>query len=501
MPAGSRLFALTATEEGQIELVHLRDGGPVPVRRFRVDLAPRPTGPGPTPARSAGAHEPWSGDVEPVPFPFRFGLTTRVADVAIDAGGERLLAATVNGFLHAWTLADGAVEVLPRGEYDGAVLTVVQAVVGVGNGFAVCGRWGAGLAVVHYDWSTRKATLHRLVMDAGSLEAAWYGFPHLHSVVLRAGPTYRAVDLGTGAVYPGTKHGPEVVSRAQAAVWNTRQLLLPPPMVPVVNADHGQTHQPPYLVHESATGRLRLFLPGRDCWFQPMIDGRPRYRTFAPVAQLAGPTLALFATQPQTWTLFNMEEADDWRSVVEYPPATFGVAKLSLDGRLFVRQTASGELAVTEPATQKRVLTTRPGRCHSNLEVRLGPTCLGMSVGPHGCLIDWTEAPLIVYDGRTAADDFGGRTRTRFQTSRTSPDFGRFQSHFRYPKWSVAVDCFGQVVFLRESRAVCMFIFRRGKLAAWTPDGVRWGPAELTGGPETPGALERLGETLRHLTG
>ena len=30
--------------------------------------------------------------------------------------------------------------------------------------------------------------------------------------------------------------------------------------------------------------------------------------------------------------------------------------------------------------------------------------------------------------------------------------------------------------------------------------GVRFGPAELTGGPETPGAIERLGEILRQTT-
>jgi hypothetical protein len=45
-----------------------------------------------------------------------------------------------------------------------------------------------------------------------------------------------------------------------------------------------------------------------------------------------------------------------------------------------------------------------------------------------------------------------------------------------------------------------MFLYRRDKLAVWTPDGVRYGPAEMTGGPETPGALERLGDVLRQTT-
>jgi hypothetical protein len=49
-------------------------------------------------------------------------------------------------------------------------------------------------------------------------------------------------------------------------------------------------------------------------------------------------------------------------------------------------------------------------------------------------------------------------------------------------------------------RPACMFIFRRGKLAAWAPNGVRFGPPELTGGPQTPGALEKLGDILRTLT-
>src|SRR5689334_4517998 len=151
-------------------------------------------------------------------------------------------------------------------------MKVVQAVIGVGNGFAVCGRWGPGFAVAHYDWPTRTATLHPLIADADNLESAWYGFPHLHSVVLKAGPIYRAVDLGTGGVFPDMKDRPDVVARAQAAVDAARKLLLPPPHVPVLNADHGQRPVPPYLAHQSATGGLRLDLPTRAVWLHPMTD-------------------------------------------------------------------------------------------------------------------------------------------------------------------------------------------------------------------------------------
>jgi hypothetical protein len=87
---GCRLFALTATEDGDIELARLRDGGAVAVRRFRVEF----TAPTPAAERSPGpevpSHTPWSEDVEPIPFPFQFGLTHRVRDLAFDAGEERL---------------------------------------------------------------------------------------------------------------------------------------------------------------------------------------------------------------------------------------------------------------------------------------------------------------------------------------------------------------------------------------------------------------------------
>src|SRR5262245_31574162 len=111
---GCRLFAVTATEEGQVELVQIREGGIVPVRRFRVDFTP-PVPDEPRPVAAAGAPMAWTGDVEPIPFPFRFGLTNRVIDLAFDSSDRRLMAASVHGFLHVWTLADGSVELLPRG--------------------------------------------------------------------------------------------------------------------------------------------------------------------------------------------------------------------------------------------------------------------------------------------------------------------------------------------------------------------------------------------------
>jgi hypothetical protein len=178
------------------------------------------------------------------------------------------------------------------------------------------------------------------------------------------------------------------------------------------------------------------------------------------------------------------------------------VARLSPEGELFARQTGSGILTVTAPADGRVLLVTEPGRCHSNLDVRLGYRCLGIGLGPRGCLLDWSDGPLRVRDDLSASDDFGRRATNRLYRGQGTfaPTTGRFSGMFRFTRWEVGLDVFGQLAVLRDATLVCMFQYRRGKLAAWTPDGVRYGPPEVTGGPETPGALDRLGEILRQAT-
>jgi hypothetical protein len=63
------------------------------------------------------------------------------------------------------------------------------------------------------------------------------------------------------------------------------------------------------------------------------------------------------------------------------------------------------------------------------------------------------------------------------------------------------VDIYGQVAILDQSHSlIVMFFFFRGQFAAWMPDGTRFGPATVTGGPETPGALKKIGRALRQAT-
>ena len=60
------------------------------------------------------------------------------------------------------------------------------------------------------------------------------------------------------------------------------------------------------------------------------------------------------------------------------------------------------------------------------------------------------------------------------------------------------LDRFGQVaVFDRAQRLVAMFLAYKGQVAAWLPDGTRYGPPGVTGGPPTPGGPQRIARVLR----
>ena len=90
-----------------------------------------------------------------------------------------------------------------------------------------------------------------------------------------------------------------------------------------------------FVVHDSGTGCIHVMASGMNRRsFTPTSDGRPRFRTFAPSAQHAGRSLALFADKPRVWSIHDLD--NDGKTLVEYPPSRLGVAKLSNDGRLFV---------------------------------------------------------------------------------------------------------------------------------------------------------------------
>src|SRR5262249_52500301 len=97
VPRDTRLFAVTVDGHGAVQLSALRRGTPVKLSQFQVDFnvatgaALDDTEPLP-PVEPLG---PWRGHVEPVPFPFRFGVVQGQSPhlFDFDLAGEWLLAA------------------------------------------------------------------------------------------------------------------------------------------------------------------------------------------------------------------------------------------------------------------------------------------------------------------------------------------------------------------------------------------------------------------------
>jgi hypothetical protein len=168
--AAVRLFALAVDGQGAAEFSEVRHGSPVALSRFHIDLdrqAPAPERPPTAPAGRPAV--PWRGDVEPVGFPFRFGVGAAhgAFHFDFDHEGEWVLTASGHGMLHL-TRTDGSVgEILPRALHDGRPFTDVRAVLGVAGGFVVAGvAPGHWLVAVHYDLAGRTARLHRLPGDS-----------------------------------------------------------------------------------------------------------------------------------------------------------------------------------------------------------------------------------------------------------------------------------------------------------------------------------------------
>ena len=182
---GTRLYALAVDGHGESLFAELKNGAPIPLTRFRIDLSRRPvlSRQSSDVPRLAGS---WQGDVEPIGFPFLFGVSrgSRSFLFDFDYEGTRLLAATDNGMLFASRRDGSEHEVLPRGFHDGTVLRNLEAVLGVAGGFAVAGNIHDWLVVARLSLGRP----HLLGPHHGprrKTPGQWFYIPQTNSVVVR----------------------------------------------------------------------------------------------------------------------------------------------------------------------------------------------------------------------------------------------------------------------------------------------------------------------------
>ncbi len=536
--SGDRVFALALDDDGRAELSEWGAAGPVAVRSFRVDLAAaeaarvdEPAGPKLAAMPDARLETAWTGDVEPIGFPFRPGLVGEPTLLAFDAAGEWLVAAGPNGVLHGLTFDGRPPEVLPRAFHAGAVLKQVDVILGLNGGVAVCGRGdpvpapavtiyppgspvltssasddpqptGQQLVVAYYDRAARRVTAHALgpALSGG----AWAAYPELNCVVTDPrGREPHGIDLTTGerarAGEPGGRNDRLTAALQPSARGNSSPLTLP------VHTAYlqGDSTDNPHLVHK---GTLIHVVRGPQSWtpFQPMRDGKPLLDGTEIVrAQLAGDVLALALWPRGRNHVLTVFQGPDGRIVGEAPlPHIHTPFALSRDGRLVARLRLPRTLVVAATAGDGSArATAAPAALHNNLAVALqaAPLRLRIAVGgfDHTFDLDGESLRHAVTTGPTARPPWP--TVSRGHPSAPQYDPARFPTGevVRAGYWQAVVDRLGQVLLHTEKDGlVAAFLVRRELAAAWVPGGAFWGSPALIGGGPTPDAAQRVGAAL-----
>ncbi len=537
--ATDRVFTVTVDDSGAAELGEWVGTGLVPLRSFRVDLAaaeaarPEADAPpaGPTAGPGFDARE-WTGDVEPVPFPFRPGLVAEPVQFGFDADGEWLVVVGRDGVLHGLTLDGSPPEVLPRAYRLGSALKDVDAILGVTGGVVVCGRMaasaepqrgggasGRGTPVLssgasappeesavaaHYDLAARRVALHFLGPVIPN--ARWTAHPDLHCVVNRTPDGEGcALDLATLGRFP--QPGPvsmKLVSRAHLA-WNTAPKGSPPLDVPIY-ADPPQPDAPgPGLFQSGAA--LHVLLPsGARRTVTPLRDGKPLLAgATLHGGQVAGDVLALDYTSARERRLLLLNAADgavlgDVAGPVRH---TF---TLSPNGRSLARREVARAVTVARTGDPGRVVATGgPATLHDALAVHLEvPFRLTVTIGGYRHSFT-TGGGELKYKARWETTDRPTPTKALVALPAITHDAARFPpaAVAHAPGWWAVVDRLGQVLLFRAGRgaAVAAFLVRRERAAAWAPGGAFWGDAKLIGGPATPDAGRAIARAIHAAEG
>jgi hypothetical protein len=516
---GTRLFAVAADETGGVEFCEVRHGVPVRLARFRVDLTKRPPAqpPADRPTASVWVVPPWQGDVEPVGFPFRFGLDRRlgVRLFDFDGAGEWLLTTGAAGHLHLDKLDGSHMEMLPRAMIGDNVLTQIDTVLGVAGGFVICGQINSHPVLAHYDLPTRRCTAHSLAATSPDPTWGWFYSHECHTVVARGTSQAYAVDLANREcfVYPWEQ---KPALRAAQGILAAQIYSLRPPYVRVKGSASPIWRGPdlsPALALDTSTGTLTL-TGVQPAWepFVPRADGQAMLKDSRIVhaSYRDGTLAALFWGKGQDESMLRVFRGPPGIPLAEfrYPIMEHAGFALSPDGRLLAR-VADKEQGVCVHDLRKAAIpiyVTPCQRFHDRLVVHLGDHCLSIQIGRVTHLLRWDQGRLLWKQSRSSRRSFvqkelvgrghdleGMSARKDCIPGRAVYDRQRFVAGV-IGDVNVAVDIFGQVaVWDCNGKLVCMFHVFRDQLAAWMPDGTYFaGPKK-----STPDADARLGSALR----
>jgi hypothetical protein len=450
----------------------------------------------------------WSGDAEPIPFPFWFGPVGRVQHMAFDLRNEWLLVSGPHGLLHALKLDGRQMEVLPRGLLHSQALQKVDAVLGVADGFVVAGRiagedGGEQMLAFHYRFAKRVVkALHLGLWNGGTLY--WFYFPKYHSIVARQPSNRgaaRAVDLETERQFPpdattAYADAEKFAVRACAAFKEAANLVFPPPRVSNLSQAG--------LRYEFSEHTGALHLQGADPpWTKaiPLSDGKPLLAgLILRDVQFAGSTLAISAWLPaDSHTSVLLLRGPTCTPVATLPIFRDLEMRLSDDGRFIAVPTNSTEVTVFPTSGGQPPAVVMPkGRIHNTLSVVLAENQLLVTVGHGRHSFRWDRGLL---EHRFAPSP-GGQIPEGVMAIPTRGG-SLVYDPVRFPlatpgRLRLLVDAYGNLIFQNSEieALVAMLTVRKGRAAGWLPDGTRWGDSSIHG-PASPNAAERMANALR----
>ncbi|MCI0464449.1 MAG: hypothetical protein L0Z62_46545 [Gemmataceae bacterium] len=517
---GTRLFAVAVDEHGAARFSEVKHGVPMTLSQFQIVFpkTERTHAPG-TPRTVSPEWEalpPWQGDVEPIGYPFRLGLSGPVKrhGLTFDAEGKWLLALTTDGLLHAFKIDGSWGEVLPRGRVGAAILEEPEAVLGVADGFVAIGRMAGCLMAAHYELSSRRCELLRLAPFIPNQVRKYFYFREYHTVVAQASDGgMLALDLSPSDS-PASSGCRTSSPRAQRAWAEVRKYVLPPPRIPIGISNLVRPSVGPWVCLDRYEGGLAVEgvdHPWNPC--VPLADGKPLLKgCLTSEAQCRGDILALTYCRsgaPERLSLLILR-GPDGIPVCEYPYSP-GPFVLSCDGGLLARQVGTRPLVQVHDLNRDAVLvfTTPTGKHHSNLEVRLGEFWMTVAIGKRIHLIQWDCGPLVLQHMdkqdylklqfiSTAAKDWSSHRATKKECLRLLGNHSKRFVLAAKGQITLFVDKLGHLAVVDAAgELVCMFCFLREQVAAWMPDGTRYGPPTLSRGPAAGDALEKLGNALR----
>jgi hypothetical protein len=539
--ARDRVFAVTLDEDGAAVLCEVRRGSPVSLRQFHVDFTPAPVPPPVRVITPAEPLPPWTGDVEPVPFPFRFGTSGAVKCFEFDHDGRSLLTVSADGMLHLWDLHGGNYEVLPRPFIGGALLNKfvsgpemervarppfpqgIHGLIGVANGFVLHGMQRNRIILFHYDLALRRCVAHQL--DAATDYIVCRYVRTCHAVVLVGASLHSkqpsvAVDLTTTELY---SQGAQTTGSRACRAWNSvtqgrfyGRWLVPYTSGPGLSINP-RKHPYPICNLDPTTGEVSLHgLETNWKAFSPTANGKP-YLIGASIsdAHIGGNCLALkclLADSSVGLMLFGGPDGTLLREELGLKGNAW--ARLSPDGR-WVAAERGPRLHVEKVDIPSEGTITRCGGFSTEGALFLGDRCFLLTLGKgpaHWHLVRWSGALAqfqYLHKKKNLNQDsiqalgFAEVMRNAIPTGRgpnTPPPYDpqRFSAIGFRDGAMFALDRFGQIaVFDKRLNLLCMFMAFRDRLAAWLPDGSRCG-AEALGGPETSGTRAKLAQVLKN---